>query len=195
MNQQDFISSALELLKSDGFNVRLINAKSKDGCAGWFGDDTKEFIVCKKHRFFYDVFVHEFCHYKQWKYSKTFWDVNSPGYVKFLRWLEFEKEYSDATVDKLLINTMSIELDCETLACQMVKDLDLDIDTEMYCRRANAYIWSYHFYRSLRKNTQRTLYVDKLLDLMPTEMKPLSYYFNLGNLGVEAGKILASRFK
>lgn len=195
MNQSDFISSASEILKSDGFKIRLINAKSKDGCAGWFDNRKKEFLICKKHRFVYDVFVHEFCHYKQWKYSPIFWAANSPGYEKFLDWAENGVEYKSSTVDKFLTNAMTIELDCEVLASEMIRDLNLDIDPEMYCRRANAYIWSYHVYRACRKNVTETLYVDELLDLMPTEMKPLSYYFNLGNLGVEAGKILASRFE
>lgn len=182
-----FITKVVKELLSNGFSVFLHNKESIDGYGGWFGTDEgeEEFVVAMKHHMGFEILIHEYCHFLQWKTDRKFWDDSSEHYDILFDWISDPKlEVLESDLNKSLNTILNIEHDCEKRVLKLVANNPIEnFDTDKYQRAVNAYLWSYHLNRELRKRPVRPIYSERVLVDMPnTFNKNLDYYLDSSNL-------------
>jgi hypothetical protein len=183
-------------LLDHGFSVLLHNKDNIDGYGGWFGSEKgeEEFVVALKHPMGFEILIHEYCHFLQWKYDRRLWDKSLLTYDILFDWINYPRfqyginlkdyEVSQAELDQSLHDILEIEHDCEKRALKLLKNCPIeDFDIEKYIRAANAYLWSYHINRELRTRPKNPIYSERVLEHMPNTFNPnLSFYLDRGNL-------------
>lgn len=183
----NFIVKCTRELLSSGFSVLLHKKKDLDGYGGWFGaeEGEKEFVVALDHDMGFEVFVHEYCHYLQWRDNRRLWDRSLTTYDILFDWIDKpDSTYSDAEIDQSLHDILEIEYDCETRALRLLKNNPIEgVDTDKYVRAVNAYLFHYHLNRKLRKRPKQPIYSDRVLAAMPNVFgSNLDYYLNPLNM-------------
>jgi hypothetical protein len=183
-------------LLDHGFSVLLHNKDNIDGYGGWFGAEKgeEEFVVALKHPMGFEILIHEYCHFLQWKYDRRLWDKSLLTYDILFDWINYPRfqyginlkdhEVSQAELDQSLHDILEIEHDCEKRALKLLKNCPIeDFDIEKYVRAANAYLWSYHINRELRTRPKNPIYSERVLEHMPNTFNPnLSFYLDRENL-------------
>jgi hypothetical protein len=184
-------------LLDHGFSVLLYNQEELAGaCGGWCSieDNEKEFAVAMKHHMGFEILIHEYCHFLQWKTDRKLWDRSMETYDILFDWISypslvasaFIKDYKVTTeeLDKSLHDILEIEHDCEKRVLKLVKNCPIeDFDTDKYIRATNAYLWSYHLNRELRLRPKRPIYSQRVLEHMPNTFNTdLSFYLDRYNL-------------
>ena len=184
-------------LLDHGFSVLLYNQEELEGaCGGWCSieDNEKEFAVAMKHHMGFEILIHEYCHFLQWKTDRKLWDKSMETYDILFDWISypslvvsaFIKDYKVTTeeLDQSLHDILEIEHDCEKRVLKLVKNCPIeDFDTDKYIRATNAYLWSYHLNRELRLRPKRPIYSQRVLEHMPNIFNPdLSFYLDRYNL-------------
>lgn len=183
----DFILKATAELLNNGFSVKLLKKDNLDGYGGWLDadEDSKELVVALDHHMGFEIFVHEYCHFLQWKHRRKFWDASSDYYDLLFDWISDKTlNPSDEDLDKSLYTILAIEHDCERQALTLMTLNPVEgFDHDKYIRAANAYLWSYHFNRKLRQKPESPIYTEKLLSSMSGEFNTkLDYYLDLNNI-------------
>lgn len=174
-------------LLSKGFAVHLHNKEHIDGYGGWFGTDIgeEEFVVAMKHHMGFEILIHEYCHFLQWKTDRQFWDSSCEYYDLLFDWInDLSLETTDEDLNKSLKTILAIEHDCEKRVLKLVKNNPIqDLDTDKYIRAANAYLWSYHVNKQLRKRPKNPIYSERVLENMPNIFHMnLEHYLDSNNL-------------
>jgi len=182
-----FITKVVKELLSNGFSVFLHNKESLNGYGGWFGTDTgeEEFVVAMKHHMGFEIFIHEYCHFLQWKYDRAFWDSSTEYYDVLFDWIENKDMIvADEILDKSLHTILAIEHDCESRVLKLVELNPIEnFDKDKYIRAVNSYLWSYHINKELRKRPKNPIYTERLLASMPnTFNKDINFYLDKNNL-------------
>jgi hypothetical protein len=182
-----FITKVVKELLSNGFSVFLHNKESLNGYGGWFGTDTgeEEFVVAMKHHMGFEIFIHEYCHFLQWKYDRAFWDSSTEYYDVLFDWIENKDMIvADEILNKSLHTILAIEHDCESRVLKLVELNPIEnFDKDKYIRAVNSYLWSYHINKELRKRPKNPIYSEKLLSSMSnTFNKNLSFYLDKNNM-------------
>jgi hypothetical protein len=182
-----FITKVVKELLSNGFSVFLHNKESLNGYGGWFGTDTgeEEFVVAMKHHMGFEIFIHEYCHFLQWKYDRAFWDSSTEYYDVLFDWIENKDMIvADEVLNKSLHTILAIEHDCESRVLKLVELNPIEnFDKDKYIRAVNSYLWSYHINKELRKRPKNPIYSEKLLSSMSnTFNKNLSFYLDKNNM-------------
>jgi hypothetical protein len=185
MTANQFISKAVCELLEDGFSLRLPMTRSIDGkYGGWFSGETKqkEFVVAMKRDCAFEIFVHEYCHYLQWKERPEFYNTKAKGCDVVFSWLE-GTDYSDRVLAKAFANVIELEWDCERTVLQLVKRYKLPIDVEKYIRGANCYLFFYHTVHETRAWTSknRSPYSPRFRTLAQKVLHPFEYYLDTAN--------------
>jgi hypothetical protein len=173
-NAEKFLQYAtIEMLKKS-VSLNIKNSKRVDDCNGYFCGETKEFAVAigKPQKLWLPVFVHEFCHFEQWREDSDIWDLsmNDSGVVDIWSWLEGAEEYPKKQIEKSFYITQLLEQDCDKRVVEKIGQFDLPIDPERYIKASNAY---HLFYQVALQ--ERTWYVDapyqveKIIDAMPSK--------------------------
>jgi len=200
--KQSFIIKVVrELLRND-FSVLLYNTeKLEDNCGGWCyiddNDNTKEFAVAMKHHMGFEILIHEYCHFLQWKYDNKLWNKSMATYDILFDWISFpllkfsldikDCDYTTEQLDQSLHDILELEHDCEKRVLKLVKHNPIeDFDTDKYIRAVNAYLWSYHLNREFRQRPSTPIYSERVLPYMPNVFNEnLSYYLDKNNLTKE----------
>lgn len=194
--KNNFTIKVVRELLNNGFSVLLHNKEDLDGYGGWFGaeEEEKEFVVAMKHHMSFEILIHEYCHYLQWKNDRKLWDKSMLTYDILFDWLSVDllnaipemnnRVFSDAELDQSLHDILEIEHDCEKRVLKLVKNNPIEnFDTDKYIRAINAYLWSYHINREIRKRPKKPIYSEKVLQHMPNIFNSnLSFYLDKSNL-------------
>lgn len=195
--KNSFIVKVVRELLNYDFSVLLYNLEQlEDSCGGWcwIDDDNREFAVAMKHHMGFEILIHEYCHFLQWKNDRKLWDKSMATYDILFDWLtnpvlDFLPEiknriFSDNELDQSLHDIVEIEHDCEKRVLKLVKNNPIEnFDINKYIRAANAYLWSYHLNRELRKRPLKPIYSQRVLEHMPyTFNTDLSFYLDKSNL-------------
>lgn len=185
-----FITKVVRDLLSHGFAVHLHNKDNIDGYGGWFGTDIgeEEFVVAMKHHMSFEIFIHEYCHFLQWKYDRKFWDDSSEYYDVLFDWIKDPNlEIPEETLNRSLHTIISIEHDCEKRVLKLVKNNPIEnFDLDKYIRAVNAYLWSYHINKELRQSPKNPIYSERVLPHMPNVFNSdVNYYLDDKNLSPE----------
>ena len=192
----NFISKCTRALLLSGFSVLLHKKTNLDGYGGWFGaeEGEKEFVVALDHHMGFETFVHEYCHYLQWKHDRALWNKSMSTYDILFDWINFPSlkysedikdcTYTDDQIDQSLHDIIELEHDCEKKALKLLQNNPIeDVDLDKYVRAVNAYLFHYHINRALRRRPKNPIYSESVLFHMPNVFHAdLNYYLDSGNI-------------
>lgn len=185
--KQSFTLKIVRELLNHNFSVLLHNKDNLNGYGGWLSTDEgeEELVVAMKHHMGFEILIHEYCHFLQWKYDRKFWDDSVQYYDLLFDWIEDKsKEETEEDLVKSLHTILAIEHDCEKRVLKLIEHHPIeDFNLDKYQRAVNAYLWSYHLNKELRERPTNPIYSDRILKHMPnTFNKNLDYYFDPNNL-------------
>lgn len=171
MTQSEFYGWAIPQLIEEGITVHLVHKLKTKNCCGWFSAEKKELVVCTANPDAFAVFVHEFCHFLQYRDARDLWNKLGKACDNFFRWLDGDK-YTQRQVNYFCKQAQLLELDCENRAIALIKKLKLDIDLKEYIQKANAYLLSYPVTKELRlwPNTLASIYSSDISDLFSSKL-------------------------
>ena len=200
--KQSFTLKVVRELLSHNFSVLLYNTeKLEDNCGGWCwideDENKKEFAVAMKHNMGFEILIHEYSHFLQWKTDRAFWDSTLKTYDVLFDWIaDLTLEVDELELEQSLKDIISIEHDCEKRVLKMVKNNPIEnFDTDKYIRASNAYIWSYHLNKELRKRPTNPIYSEKVLPYMPNIFNEnVEYYLNSSNITEEMRSALLQEY-
>lgn len=200
--KQSFILKVVRELLSHNFSVLLYSTeKLEDNCGGWCwideDENKKEFAVAMKHNMGFEILIHEYSHFLQWKTDRAFWDSTLKTYDVLFDWIaDLTLEVDELELEQSLKDIISIEHDCEKRVLKMVKNNPIEnFDTDKYIRASNAYIWSYHLNKELRKKPTNPIYSEKVLPYMPNIFNEnVEYYLNSSNITKEMRSALLQEY-
>lgn len=204
-----FTTKVVRELLNHNFSVFLHNKENIDGYGGWFGTDEgeEEFVVAMKHHMGFEILIHEYCHFLQWKYDRHLWEKSNLTYDILFKWINYPKfqygidmtqyDFSDTILDQSLHDILEIEHDCEKKVLKLVENNPIEnFDKDKYIRAINAYLWSYHLNRELRQRPVRPIYSERVLVGMPnTFNKSLEYYLDSSNLTNDMRLVLLQEYE
>jgi hypothetical protein len=196
----NFITKVVRDLLSNNFAVLLHNKEHIDGYGGWFSTDQgeEEFVVAMKHHMGFEILIHEYCHFLQWKTDRRLWDKSNETYDVLFDWINNkELQITDEQLNQSLHDILEIEHDCEKRVLKLVKNCPIeDFDTDKYIRAANAYLWSYHINKELRQRPKNPIYSQRVLEHMPnTFNSDLNFYLDNKNLFSLSKNVLLAEYE
>lgn len=191
MKESEFYGWALPQLINSNITVKFLNKPKHLNCGGWFAEDKKELVVCTKHEDAFSIFIHEFCHFLQFRDDPQAWSLCT-GTDTFFAWLQ-GKDFSKEEVAEATHQAQALEHDCETKALKLIKQLNIDIDVGKYTQKANAYLFSYLITKKLRlwPNTKNSIYeseISEYFDPKLVSLEQLKYLKNIPRPAVTAWK-------
>ncbi len=149
----------IELVKN-GCKKHKVSCKLKDvnylkptptiRCTGYFDDESRTLQVAMKQRDAFEILVHEYSHLTQW-IDKV------PVYTKANKYLLAVDEWIAGTdlpeivIDTAIQGIVDLELDNEKRSAKLIDKYGLSVDKESYVKKANAYLYFYHWMRKTRK--------------------------------------------
>lgn len=184
----DFTLKVIKELLSYNFSVLLYDSEQlEDSCGGWcwIDNDKREFAVAMKHHMGFEILIHEYCHFLQWKNDRKFWDDSLSTYDVLFDWISDKDMIVDEKdLQQSLRSILSIEHDCEKRVLKLVQHNPIEnFDTNKYKKAVNAYLWSYHLNKELRHRPNKPIYTERVLEAMPSEFNTnLEYYLDSANL-------------
>jgi hypothetical protein len=118
---------------------------------------------------FLSLVAHEYCHMRQYIEQSALW-IGADQFMLFDRWLEGE-EVGQEELDAVWKKIVLLEADCERRVVDIIVKENLPLNIQEYCRRANSYIFFYHWVKKHRKWYNKAPYEIKgILDIMPYSM-------------------------
>lgn len=182
MTKDEFIANVVNELITDKFSVYLHQKVKVEDCGGWFGSTDREFTVAMDNPMGFEIFIHEYSHYRQWKDHREWFEKKNNGNGIFFGWLGGD-DYIDSIVELAHKETVALELHCEQQSLWLIEQHDLPVDVDKYTKAANAYLLCYQFIKAKRLWTKKSPYNNEMvLKYMPTELQPFEYYLNPANI-------------
>lgn len=147
-----FMASCMEQLEKHDVSLHLhperLISWGETKFAGWFDSDVKELhcAVGKPLEEWLHIFVHESCHFDQWREGSPAWSVLDIGDdsadLIILRWFAQDGTVDDVLGLRAVLAVMACEIDCERRTYRKIIQHNLThiIDIDSFCRAANAYI-------------------------------------------------------
>jgi len=184
-NSQAFISKAVIEMVMRGVSIKLIASnkvdintgeKAKRGKTlqrvnGYFDETVPDFVcaVGKPQKLWLPVFVHEYCHFLQWKEGCKVWNKfdRTRHMEDYDDWIQRKKDLPDDVVRRLTRVSQELELDCEKRAVAIIEEFGLPLDIEDWIKGANAYLLFYEVVRRERAWSKISPYeIPAILKLM-----------------------------
>lgn len=202
----DFTLKIVKHLLDNKFSVLLHNKDQINGYGGWLEtpapgaapeEGNKELSVAMSHHMGFEILLHEYCHFLQYKMNREFWDSSAKYYDVLFDWAVSPNLVVDEeTLNKSLKTILSIEHDCERRALKLVSLNPIeDFDVVKYKKASNAYLWSYHIIRELRQKPKRPIYTERVLQSAPEQfVNSLDFYLDDKNLDKDFRESLLLEF-
>jgi hypothetical protein len=167
VNKTQFVKLAKKELKK--YNIKCVFSKKElisESYSGYFDSLNKILAVSRGNWNWFGIFLHEYCHFLQWRDGKGIGDVNS-----FYDWIQngAEGEYTQ----KDFIKARNHELDCEKRVVKLIDKHNLPIDKDEYIQQANFMMLNYNYINSYTKNWEWDFKKGgrwKMHNEMPTEL-------------------------
>lgn len=174
MNEKELIKYVKQECKKHNIKCVLKNTKNvrPDGdsrCSGYF--DGESLVVAMKRPDAIQILVHEYGHLTQWADQCDLWIQceKNESHDKLWRWLGGEEIKN---IHKAIELCRDLELDNEKRSVKIIKKFNLDINIDLYIKKANAYIQFYNYLMVSRKwcNPNNSPYKnERLLEAMPSK--------------------------
>jgi len=182
MDNQKFIGRCVEELIQNNISVFIHAKKRVKDCGGWFDIDKKEFIVAYKNDMAFEIFIHEYCHFLQWKEDPEIYECWVEGPTILFDWVE-GTDYPEEELDEALLNTIRLEWDCERRSLDLIKSFGLDVDCKRYAQGSNGYLLFYQYLRLTRKwSTKKSPYHRSIRKKFSNKLEGLEFYQDTSNL-------------
>jgi len=156
-NLDSYIKNAIFALINHGVTIDLHRRKSR---FDYYDDDSRT-ISCStsgNQLQWRGRFIHEYCHFLQWKEGRFSDDIYLDSIGEFNEWLENKKKRIKKKELLNIVNRIKrVEIDCEKKVVKEIKKNLLEIDIKDYIRKANAYIFSYNMQLETRQIYTATL--------------------------------------
>lgn len=193
MTKAEFFGWSIPQLIDSGINLKLVNKIGIKGYSGWFNAGKKELTVCTKSKEYFEIYLHEFCHYLQWKENSQQWQSFTKGVNNFFTWLDGTrvKQRNRKVVQ-------SMELDCEKRVLKLIKKLNLPIDKAKYCQKANACLFSYLLTEKLRMwetKENSSVYSAEIAKYFPARLLSIEDYCKISNMPKEARALMEKTYR
>ncbi len=145
MTEEHFIGLAIkEMIRlevSIHFNRRKNNSKHM---ANYFSVENRSrpsFVInCFDDELDFQIFLHEYCHFLQWKKQEKIFIDGINSLDVFDDWVE--KERPDCDI-RHIRNIQLLEIDADRKAIKLIKRHGFDIDITKYIEESNAYVLTY----------------------------------------------------
>lgn len=128
-----------EGIKSSGY-FQISNKKPFLACA--IGSDITEWLP---------VFVHEYCHFLQWKKGLKVWTQSEYITLDQIVKIQSNKSIKLDEMVRILGDLRNLELDCEKRTVEIIRKYRLPIDIKTYIKKANAYVFFYTHIQQYRQ--------------------------------------------
>ena len=128
--------------------VRYLKLEGGIRCSGYFDDVDGVIAVAAKSPIALEILVHEFGHLTQFLDNCKYWKNLGDSLEKMTDWL-LGKEVED--YDQHINVARDLELDNEKRSVRIIKDFGLNIDINMYIKRANSYVYFYNWMKQTRR--------------------------------------------
>ncbi len=130
MKESEFYGWALPQLINSNITVKFLNKPKHLNCGGWFAEDKKELVVCTKHEDAFSIFIHEFCHFLQFRDDPQAWSLCT-GTDTFFAWLQgkdFSKEdLIQTSIDEIVRINQLDQKDTEKLYRASFEKIFVDV--------------------------------------------------------------------
>jgi len=146
-------------------------------CEGYFNEGEKIIKIAKQATNFLETLVHEYCHFLQYINNSKIYLKSDKAILMVDAWFA-GKEFNQEKLEKAFFIIRAMERDCEKRAIKIIKKFNLQIDTKMYAKRANCYIYSHFLMEKTRKfyAYKKSPYRSPIvLKIMPSSMAVLSH--------------------
>jgi hypothetical protein len=168
----NYISKAIIDMLDHNIQIKLINKFEHTNmfeADGMFDDDLLLFIVvvADKTEEWFPIFIHEYCHFKQWKEKKFTNKEWINTFTKLYKWIDSGEELDKKEQVLYARRARRAELDCEKRAVEEIKKYNLPINIDKYIQTANAYVFSYNFLVEGNKKLYGTGFNENVTDTMP----------------------------
>lgn len=179
---KDYINMRMEQLKDHDVDVWFGRGKRvclEGGYAhGYFCEDPRELRVATGSEFkiWFPVFVHETCHFDQWREQAPIWTSDqihgTCPYMILDHQATLVRKNVPLTIDAARA-IRAVEEDCERRAIKQIKEYDLPINLKFYSKTANAYMYLHNMYGiTQRWQNKKFSYMNpRILDAMPSEFQ------------------------
>lgn len=185
---KQFIRNARRELKNADVKIwmpktRKINLGDNNYCGGYFdaSDDGRNFAVAtgKTINKWFQIFVHEYCHFEQWRDRREWWESQMVDGADPLDTVleQFNpnstaKKISKKKITECCLMSARLEYDCERRVLDKIKEHDLPVDPKKYAQAANSYVTYYYAMPELRSwcNGKAPYNVPEIMAAMPTHM-------------------------
>lgn len=135
---ESFMKDALIELMNNKVELHFVRKRYlPEGHSGEFNYETPHLKVAtwKKEEVWFGVFIHEYCHFLQWKLQTKAWVAAEDSW--FLTWLEDNTMKIKLEQDCYASQVM--EQECDSMVLDIIKKYKLPIDIDIYTQQANAY--------------------------------------------------------
>ena len=129
-------------------NVSYLKLSGNIKCSGYFCETDKVLAVAMDRADWIEILAHEYCHLTQWVDGVDVWKKGCTGLVKMDNWMNGSRVRD---IKKYLGYVRDLELDNEKRAVTLIKKWGLDVDLDMYIKKANAYVQFYNYIYHTRK--------------------------------------------
>lgn len=157
MKLENWVDNTIKRLEKEGVTVRLSNTvrvrandDDPDPCEGYFSDKPSvEIAIATKNPEWRKIFLHEYCHYRQFKLKTSQWTAVGNNDLKLTAWLG-GKNAVLKDVSKWIESIRAMEKQCEKLATIYIKNSNF-FSVKDYIKGANAYLYFYTVLLKTRK--------------------------------------------
>jgi len=168
----EFFEEACSDLLRNKITFTLRTEEDIEYAGGSFADQDRTLVVktARKSKFWKQIFLHEYCHFLQWK-EKSKWFTTagvSFGPQNFWEWLDGEVKLTDHQITHAVNFFQGLEHNCEIRAIRTIKEKGLGFDLEQYIKSANSYVMFYNAIRLDHKWCETPpYYVPEIMEAMP----------------------------
>jgi hypothetical protein len=128
--------------------VKYLRLSGNIKCSGYFDEEEPALAVATNRQDWLEILVHEYCHLTQWLDNGSIWKKGTTSLAYVFEWLAGADV---KRVNKHIDAARDLELDNEKRSVAMIKKWDLNIDTDSYIKKANAYVQFYNYMKQTRK--------------------------------------------
>lgn len=149
----ELLSHHVHIIASEEKQVSY-DSQENSWCSGYFNDVPLTFAVAlnKPFKDWFLVFIHEYCHFKQYLENRTYFHQQCLDIEQFFNWLEGNELELDK-VNRYLNVAKELEADCEKRVLANLEAFGISelIDAKEYAQKANSYINFYNYVAKHRK--------------------------------------------
>lgn len=171
---KEFIQYCRAALKPYGGKVVIIPQKKWQeelNCSGYYDAENCSIYIRSGYPDWLEILVHELSHHNQAAAKSKVWrEYENCEYT-------LEEIFNDRKLKFYALPHFNLERDCEYRAVKLIKQLELDIDIEKYCKKANLILFKYcELYISGVYPAIEDEKAEQIVDKMPNKILPLVEY-------------------